>query len=134
MCNNLHTVLPYDATNSPTQYRVICQDGVNRIKLGDDYALALVWIGRTPPAQVSFDFHERVVDTYSSNPVFRITGDVIDCGFIADDFLGATWFRMVNIALRTKPGHVRPLKWVHICHRTSNADSIGLYVPPFYGH
>jgi len=80
------------------------------------------------------DFHEREKDVYSSNPLFRITGNVIDCGFGADNFLGATWFRMVNIDLRTYGGHIRALKWVHICHRDTNADSIGFYVPPFFGH
>jgi len=134
MCDRLHAVMPYDHDNGPSAYRVICQDGVNRIRPTTAYGLCLRWIGRTPPARISMDFHEKEFDVYSSNPIFRLTGDVIDCGFSADNFYGATWFRMVNLDLRTYGGNIRALKWAKISHLGTNADAIGFYVPPFYGH
>lgn len=106
-------------------------DGMQRLRLGSEFDMHLVWTGLTPPAQISLDFHERVIGVYSSNPTFRITGDVIDCGFGADDFLGATWFRMVNIALRTFDGKVKALAWAKVMHRDTNSDSVGFFVPPF---
>jgi len=131
MCANLHAVMDYNHTDAPALYRVTSSDGINRPRWTSQRPQTLKWLGTTPPARIRLSFYEDIVLMPSTDPLQEITGDVIDCGF-ADPYLGATWFRMVNVDLRfSNSAQIKPVYWVHIQHLGTNGDSIGFFVPGF---
>lgn len=131
MCFNLHHVLNFAQQDAPALYRVTSSDGINRPRWTSQKPQTLKWLGTTPPARIRLSWFFDPVSPSSSDPFQEITGDVIDCGF-PDAYLGATWFRMVNIDLRFVNSHnVKVVHWVHIQHLGTNADSIGFFIPGY---
>lgn len=131
MCFNLHHVLNFNQTDAPALYRVTSSDGINRPRWTSQRPQSLKWLGTTPPARIRLSWFDDIVLMPSTDPLQEITGDVIDCGF-PDAYLGATWFRMVNIDLRFGNNtSIKSVHWVHIQNLGTNADSIGFLIPGF---
>jgi len=131
MCFNLHNVLNFSQTDAPTLFRVTSFDGTNRRRWTSQRPQTLKWLGTTPPARIRLSAYDDFANPSIIDPAWEVTGDVIDCGF-PDAYLNATWFRMVNVDLRFNNNHaINAVRWVHIMHLGTYADSIGFFLPAF---
>jgi hypothetical protein len=134
MCAALHAVTNFTATLAPDLYRITGRYNPGRFTYTTDFPVTLKMIGITPPALMALQFTDRPALLSPTAPENELTAVIIDCGG-AESFLGCTsWYQCVSIRYWSfnRQEHI-DLKWAHVCHKFNQADSIGMYVPPFAG-